>query len=228
MGLPAEPDESLFRLHPKVVDRAWSKAVDAGIVKGGKGIATAREAFRAHARSAFREAKADGTVSTFGELLAAAKLPAAERAAWEDAYLSGATGARLWNAARKNGVSEKSIEKLRLQGQLAQLTLNNAPLAASLQATVAGSGGGLAKLVNKGLYQPDAWKDRVAKLAKNGVKLRDVIPSAYTDEQTNDRLDAYAADMARQVRLAFPTHVVGHMLQTGTCRSSTGRRSERC
>jgi hypothetical protein len=223
VGLPAKPDE-LFRLHPKVVDRAWSKAVDAGIVKGGTGIAAARKAFRAHARSAFRNARADGTVSTFGELLAAAKLPGAEQAAWEDAYLSGATGSRLWSAARKNGVSEKSIEKLRLQGELAQLTLNNAPLAASLQAAVAGNGGSLAKLVDKGLYRPDAWKERLAKLAKNGVKLRDVIPPAYAGTQTSDRVEAYAADMARNVRLAFPTHVVGHMLQTGDLPLEHGKK----
>src|SRR5207253_1760626 len=33
-----------------------------------------------------------------------------------------------------------------------------------------------------------------------------------------DKLDAYAADLARKVRLAFPTRVVTHSLESGTLR----------
>src|SRR5262249_2979265 len=146
-----------------------------------------------------------------------------EQAAWEDAYLSGATGPRLWAAARKKGVSEKSIEKLQVQGKLAQLTLNNAPLATDLHHAVDGDDGMLA-LVDEGRYQPAAWKERLSALATDGRQLRDLIPPAYAGEQTADRLDAYASDLARNIRLAFPTHVVGHTLEAGGLPLEDGKK----
>ena len=42
--------------------------------------------------------------------------------------------------------------------------------------------------------------------------LEKLIPPAYQGEETAERLDAYAADLARQVRLSFPTKVIGRMI----------------
>ncbi len=214
VGLPTA-SEQLFRVSPKVVDKAWRGAAAAGIIKGSRGdLSGARKAFEAHARTALREARAPGASSTFGELIAAVDLPPEEEAAWEDSYLSGASGAALWRTARNRGVSTESVEKLQVQGKLAFLTLNNGQLSAALQSDVS-KPEDLAALVDEGLYRPEGWKARVSALADNADQLRELIPPAYAGDRTADRLDAYAADMARKVRLAFPTHVVGHMLEQG-------------
>ena len=42
-----------------------------------------------------------------------------------------------------------------------------------------------------------------------------LIPPAYRGNTTTDRLEAYAADLARKVRLSFPTQVVSRMIEKG-------------
>src|SRR5262249_55514959 len=46
---------------------------------------------------------------------------------------------------------------------------------------------------------------------------------AYAGEKISDRLEAYAADLARKVRLSFPTQVVGRMIEKGDLRISDRR-----
>ena len=82
VGLPTAP-EQLFRASPKLVEKALGRAASAGIIKGGNGeISTARTLFNDHARAALREAKVPGAPSSFGDLAAAASLPAKEHRAW--------------------------------------------------------------------------------------------------------------------------------------------------
>jgi Neuraminidase-like domain/Salmonella virulence plasmid 28.1kDa A protein len=221
VGLATEP-EQLFRLQAKVVENAWRRASAAGIIKlSSARTAAARKAFRAHARAALGDVRAPGAGSSFGELVDAVKLPPEERAAWEDAYLSGATGRELFTAARRRGVSVEGVDKLRIQGKLALLTANNAPLAASLQSGIRGHED-LSGLVDEGLYRADTWKKRVTALAGSDAELGKLIPPAYAGDAPADRLDAYAADMARKVRIAFPTHVVGHRLEQGDLQLERG------
>ena len=85
-------------------------------------------------------------------------------------------------------------------------------LTASLQHEI-GSLGNLSKLVDSDLYQPEPWKSRLHKIAGNSEKaLAALIPSIYASETIAERLDAYAGDLARKVRLSYPTHVVARML----------------
>jgi hypothetical protein len=69
-------------------------------------------------------------------------------------------------------------------------------------------------LVDKDLYRKEEWVTRLNTLAGNdAAKLAQLIPSAYTQKELNDRLDAYAEDSANKVRQSFPTHVVNRMLE---------------
>jgi hypothetical protein len=142
-----------------------------------------------------------------------------EQRAFEAVYFShhGAP-AKLWQKAREKGISEEKINGLRLQGKLSYLTLNNASLTTSLQNEV-GSPESLAQLVDKDYYQKGAWKTRLNNMAgANEQKLQKIIPPAYAGETTADRLDAYAADLARKVRLSFPTRVVARMIENDDLR----------
>ena len=42
---------------------------------------------------------------------------------------------------------------------------------------------------------------------------KNIIPPAYKGETTDDPLDSYADDLARKVRLSFPTKVIRGMLE---------------
>ena len=123
------------------------------------------------------------------------------------------TPGELWEKAKAANISEANISKLKLQGKLAYLTLNNANLADSLQREI-GSAESLAQLADKDLYSAEAWKTRLTSLANSNEEvLKTIIPPAYASEKTTDRLEAYAADLARKVRLSFPTRIVGRMIE---------------
>jgi hypothetical protein len=61
---------------------------------------------------------------------------------------------------------------------------------------------------------PWRWERTVGELAGNDEELDKLIPPAYEAENENveERLSAYAEDMARKVRLSYPTHVVLDMI----------------
>ena len=70
-----------------------------------------------------------------------------------------------------------------------------------------------AQLVEQDFHKPDQWKAEIMALAGNDEqKLNALIPDAYSGEKVQDRLNAYAEDMARKVRLSYPTQVIGRMI----------------
>ena len=49
----------------------------------------------------------------------------------------------------------------------------------------------------------------------NDKELAALIPKSYGADKTDERLEAYAGDLARRVRMSYPTHVSARMLETG-------------
>jgi hypothetical protein len=219
-GLPSDRQQ-LAWVSSQAMEKALAKAREAGIISVEE-IAGAKAAFERFARATRLAARAPGAASSFDDLLSkagpneAAKLTEAEKDAFADLYFAHRGSApELWQAARDKDIPEAKIKGLRLQGKLAYLTLNNAALAESLQREI-GSPENLTQLVDRDLYSASAWKDMLNNLANNSDDaLKSIIPTAYAGETTTDRLEAYAADLARKVRLGFPTQVVVRMIVKG-------------
>ncbi|WP_068819221.1 neuraminidase-like domain-containing protein [Phormidesmis priestleyi] len=218
VGLPTDPDQ-LAQLDGQTVEAAIVKAQEAGIVNlSQEQQAAVKVTFENFARQTRRAAIAPGAVSNLGDLLSQTALSDTERTTFEDLHAVH-QGRELWQKAQENGIAPEKIQGLQLQGKLAYLTLNNANLAASLQQEIA-SPENVAQLVEKDLYQSDAWKARLNTLAGNDEALKALIPPIYSIEAANaasatlrGSLDAYAADLARKVRLSFPTQVIGRMIE---------------
>jgi hypothetical protein len=216
VGLPADPAQ-LAQLTPDAAELALRKAVSANIVSLTE--AQLREAQAALVRSgaAHRRATAaaPGTLSTVGDMLAISGLTAAEQDTF--AGLAATTsGPQLWRQAQAAGISDQKVAVLRQQGQLAQLTLNNAPLVEALSARIRT----LPDLVRLDLHTADAWKQGLRTIGQApagtaATGLTALIPPAYPGASIDDRLNAYAEDLARKVRLALPTHVVARRVETG-------------
>jgi hypothetical protein len=223
VGLPSERG-LLANVDILVVEKALNKAKEAGIISKSDddnlSIRKAKKAFERFAHSILREAKAPGTVSTTAELLDKSVLSGQnnnEKRTFENLYLTHrGSPEELWIKAQEKGISEEKIQGLRLQGKLAYLTLNNAPLAKKLQKEIA-SPAKLSRLVELDLYDEKSWKDRLNSMAGGGREqaLAKVIPPGYEGNRVTDRLDAYSADLARKVRLSFPTKVVARMIKKG-------------
>jgi hypothetical protein len=74
----------------------------------------------------------------------------------------------------------------------------------------------LSHLADKDFHKPDTWQKTLIALANGAgnAAIDALIPSAYSGETTADRLAAYSGDLARRVRLSFPTHAVARMIET--------------
>jgi hypothetical protein len=213
-GLPTGKAE-LASVGVDALEKALSKARETGIVNlTDQEVVAAKAAFQTFAQAARRTMRAPGAPSSFGELLAKSGLDGGQQAAFQELYFAHrGGGADLWKVAAERGIPAAKIEGLRVQGKLACLTHNNADLTGSLQREIA-SRGDLTKLVTLDLYQADAWKARLKAVAGNDQQtLQELIPPMYTHESAADRLEAYAADLARKVRLSFPTLIVNRMIE---------------
>lgn len=214
-GLPPDSQE-LSLVSPEAFETALTRAMDAGIVAlTPDQVDAAKTQFVQFALDARRKVVVPGTLSNAGTLLDAAGLDAAHKATFEDlVLLQELSGAELWQQAKNKGVPSEQIERLQFQGKLAYLTLNNAPLTQALQNDI-GAMSNLSQLVDNDLYRKDVWKTRLTTLAGNDdAALAQLIPSAYLQPELDDRVDAYAADLALKVRQSFPTQVVTRMLET--------------
>lgn len=220
VGLPTDKQQ-LAWVSSQAVEKALGKAKEAGIVSlDDQQIATAKASFESFARATRLDTKLPGAASNFSDMLAKVDL-GDDKNKFVDLYFEHrGTAKELWEKARTANISEANIAKLKFQGKLAYLTLNNADLAVSLQQEI-GSMDNLSKLVEADLYQADAWKPRVNQMAGNDEALQKVIPPAYVSDKTDpkenlhDRLDAYSEDLARKVRLSYPTQVVRRMIENG-------------
>jgi hypothetical protein len=216
-GLPTDKTE-LARLSSDAVGMALNAARGAGIVAFTDAqVAGMQTRFQKFAVATLQASKASGTVSSFAELLGSSGLTDSNKqATFAQLYFAGAkTPVDLWQQAKANNFTPAEIDGLKLHGMMCYATCNNARLAGALRQEI-GSTSNLTKLVDNDLHQPDGWKARLTALANNNdQQLAAMIPPGYGGDKTADRLDAYAADLARRVRVSFPTRVVGRMLQKG-------------
>jgi hypothetical protein len=219
-GLPSD-SEKLALVSTEEVERALEKAKESGIVSLDDGeMAKGKAAFDSFARKTRRMIKATGTLSNFGELLDRSGIAdLGQRSKFEEIYFAHRGSAKgLWEKARAGGISEENINRLQMQGKLAYLTMNNADLAASLQGEI-NSPDKLVKLVDNDLYRPEAWESRIRELMGNDVGK--AVPPTYVGKTADERLNAYAKDLARKVRVSFPTQVVRRMIENEELSLST-------
>jgi hypothetical protein len=211
-GMPTDHD-MLAVMPPYTIEGALRGAIDCGIIgpEGPvgpwiEGQLTAYNTFARRQRLASRPA---GAISTIGQMLNASSLDPAEQDAFLSVIFTGVEGEALWTAAADSGISEGKVKRLQVQGVLGQLTGNNLALIRRLPE--AESVDGLSEMVDRGLYEAEAWRAEI-EAAAGGGDVADVIPEGYGGT-THDRLRAYSEDLARTVRLSFPTRVIAHKIE---------------
>ena len=225
-GLPSDP-QLLAGVPASVVGEVLAKAVEARIVDlNRRQLDEAATAFQTFVRNTRRSLRAEGTVADHEALLSRSGLTAVERGRFEEIYFAheGEDG-ELWEKLRADGISETKIRGLQIQGKLAFLTLNNADLMSALQQDL-GAAEDLGQLADLDLYEPAAWKARLDTLAGTAPDARQrFIPEVFVEGDTEERLTAYAAELARKVRLSFPTRVIARRLEKGELRVGDEREN---
>jgi hypothetical protein len=232
-GLPTDK-RLLAQLEPDAVEMTLKKMRDKRIVQiDDDHITEFKTKFTEFADMTRLTMPVPGSRSTYGELLHASQLPEDLQSKFASVYLNHhGDSAHLWEEARKKGLNDNEIGKLQLQGKLAFLAGNSAAMTARLLNEKGLKDPG--DLAEQGFYDAAEWKKEVIKKAlgredipedpwANSLKdaqrkelekkLDVVIPPSYAGGTVEVRLDAYAEDMARKVRLSYPTHVLGHLLE---------------
>ena len=237
VGLPAESVYGLLRaglpsdklmlaqVEPEVAEQALKTVRAAGIVELTDQQAEEFGArFAAFANTVRLNVPAPGSRSTYGELLKGSGLSADAQAMFAPVYLRHRGDAsQLWDEARQAGLDEAQVGKLQLHGKLAFLTGNSEGMTARLMKKQMDDPAGL---VEQDFHRADSWVAEILGQAdipldrRNTLtdadrkKIEPEIPSAYVGDTVDDRLASYAEDMARKVRLSYPTQVLGRLMET--------------
>ncbi|HBP89132.1 MAG TPA: PA14 domain-containing protein,virulence plasmid 28 protein [Nitrospiraceae bacterium] len=114
---------------------------------------------------------------------------------------------KLWEKVR-SVFGAQTEKRLKVDGQLAALTLNNAPLVKKLHGSAGRTGVTDPKaLIAAGYYKSEVWR------TLNGT---DAIPPEIPEipgERPRERRERYADLLAAQMRLSYPTAVVAQMVK---------------
>ncbi len=218
VGLPSDP-ALLATVPPATIMEALKKASAAGIVQLDEPqTAAAAASVRAFSQKTLLASAAPGTVSSFHELLAPVIAESSpQHAAFAELFFShDATGDDFWQRAADLQIPPATIDTLKRQGKFLYLTSNNAALADKAQKTI-GDAADLGRLVDQDLHKPDAWQAMLTELAGPGgdAALNALVPAGYEGATAIERATAYAGDLARKVRVSFPTEVAARLIETG-------------
>jgi len=223
-GLPSDK-LLLAQVEPDTVAEALKKVREAGIVAlDDAAITDFKKRFAAFSQRVRLNLPVPGSSNTYGQMLEKSGLGDRERKIFAEVFLRHrGEGAELWEAAKEAGLSEAQVGKLQLQGKLAFLAGNSAVMTERLlQKDLADP----VALVAQDFHRAETWKEEV--FAAAGIpperranlneddrrKLAAAIPTAYAAETVEARLDLYAEDMARKLRLSYPTQVLTRLMET--------------
>ncbi|HWW73910.1 MAG TPA: hypothetical protein VNZ44_00855, partial [Pyrinomonadaceae bacterium] len=208
-GLPADP-EALFRAGAQTAAAVWRRAVEQGVIPPAleKEIDGATEAFRrVQARKLLTGPPLAGA-SALRDMLAVSHLDDEGRRRFAELYAEHrAEPEKFWHAV-EGEFGAQSARRLRLDGRLGFLTVNNAPLVSALHAEAGRDGlADTSELARRGYHRASQW----TKLLGEGVPVPPEIPGPTEGE----RRDNYARYLAARVRLSYPTASLADMVKGG-------------
>lgn len=221
------PSHKLLLAHvaPDVAERALKRVRDAGIVAlDDQAVTLFKQQFTTFANKVRLSIAVPGSRSTYAEMLKASGLNDQDQAKFATAYLDHrGSPADLWVNARKAGLDDVQVGKLQLQGKLAFLTGSSQKLMARVQPALDKSDP--VQLVDKDFDRAGSWVDEIHATAGIPANRRDnltdadkkqleaLIPPAFAGATVEARRNLWAEDMARKVRLSYPTQVVARSIE---------------
>jgi Neuraminidase-like domain/Salmonella virulence plasmid 28.1kDa A protein len=209
-GVPAN-EEALYQIDAKTAESAWKQGIKQGVIPAAleAQLPQVVERFRALSAQRALDAPALAGVSSLKEMLTSAQIGDLQQQQFVNLYAQHRDNlTHFWDAVQRD-MGEPVAQRLRMDGQLGYLTLNNAPLMQSLHQDIGGANGITTplSLIENGYYQAEKWQTLMA----NGVTIPPEIPGKDVAEKRSN----YAELMSAQMRLSYPTAVVAQMVRTG-------------
>ncbi|MBK8025105.1 MAG: hypothetical protein IPK19_27800 [Chloroflexi bacterium] len=208
-GLPAN-ETALFQTDIKTVRSVWTAAMAQGVISpaSGANVEEALTCFQDMGVAAALKSPAVVGTSSWKEMLSTSRLSDDQQAMFTRLYnAQGSDPDALWTAVSE-ALGHDVAARLQVDGKLGLLTINNAPLMTKLHSTAFAAGAtDTLQLAQAGYHRPSAW---------SALLTADVpVPREVSGDTDAARRDNYAAFLAAQVRLTYPTASVAHMVKSG-------------
>jgi hypothetical protein len=208
-GLPAN-EEAIYQINPKTAESVWKQGIKQGIIPATleAQLPQALERFKTLAAQRTLDAPAVAGVSSLKEMLNSSRITdVTQQQEFVRLYAQNQDNLpQFWTALQQNPTFAPIAQRLRVDGQLGFLTLNNAPLIQQLHQSIAGTTGitNPLSLIENGYYQPAKWQT----LLTDAIAIPPEIPGTTPAEKRSN----YAEVMSAQMRLSYPTAVVAQMV----------------
>ncbi len=213
-GLPANPDV-LSQLPTETLDALWRRALGDGVIAPDLAdrLPENLEAWRRAGTEHLLNGPITAGPSTLRDVLAVSLGDDADRAATVAALRrdAGVDLTGFW-AKVEQAIDRPTVERLQLDGKLAFLTLNNAPLMRQLHQDADGDLRDPVDLVRRGLHRPRVWTELLG--PDSGVD----VPEEIEGESIAGRRRAYAELLANELQIAYPTQVVAELIRSENVR----------
>jgi hypothetical protein len=205
-GLPADSN-SLFRTSSQTVQTIWTQAISQGVIAQSLAaqVQSAVQSYQTLSAAQLLSAPPIVGSYTLSQMLAN-RLSAAQQTTFSQLYTQFSGDATEFWSQVETAFGAPLTQQLQLDGQLYSLSLNNVSLVSALHAAQGSTPlSSLVDLATRGYYQAASWTPLI------GSSVPPEIPGANATEQAAN----YAALLAAQVRLAYPTAVAGDQIRRG-------------
>jgi hypothetical protein len=207
-GLPANED-ILYHTDAQTLETVWTTAAEQGVIPNSlmSTIPAVVKQFQTLSAQKLLTGSALTGVSSLQALLVSSRLTEEQQQQFATLYTANRTDLQAFWKAVGVAFGQDTATRLQVDGKLARLTINNAPLMQALH----GVGGtqGLSdplQLAQAGYHRAAKWDE----LVKNAP-----IPKEIPGDTLEARQANYAAFLAAQVRLSYPTAAVAEMVLSG-------------
>jgi hypothetical protein len=208
-GLPAN-EEAIYQINAKTAESVWKQGIKQGIIPATleAQLPQALERFKILAAQRTLDAPAVAGVSSLKEMLNSSRITnVTQQQEFVRLYAQHQDNLpQFWTALQQNPTFAPIAQRLRVDGQLGFLTLNNAPLIQQLHQSIAGTTGitNPLSLIENGYYRTEKWQT----LLTDAIAIPPEIPGTTPAEKRSN----YAEVMSAQMRLSYPTAVVAQMV----------------
>ena len=208
-GMPLD-SAALHQTNNETVAQTWQTAIDAKIIAGNStSVQLNKDKFAAASLPYYLDNNPTLGVSKFKDILSISlgNDDAKQKAFAQMYYEHQGEMADFWTKAETT-FGTKTVKNIRLDGQLGFLTLNNAPLIQSLRTNDLHDIDfpSPIDLVKKGFYENKGWDNALSSAT---------IPADIQGANDVEKKSNYASLMSNQLRLAYPTEVLAHQIETG-------------
>jgi hypothetical protein len=207
-GLPPAPDQ-LHSTDAQSAVRVWKDAIDTGVIPTSLADSIS-EASKAYIQLATATALDRASVQGASPLRDLLDVSLGDNADQKEAFAAltvQASGPRFWKAVADK-LGGDTADRLRVDGKLGLLTLDNATAIRKLRDTVPELGDP-AQLARAGFHDAGKWSDLLADSA-----VPEVIPGDTDDERRAN----YASAVAAQLRQSYPTATLCSLVENGAAK----------